>query len=648
MDSHNNSTLGRVPRVFSYMRFSTPEQATGHSERRQDGMAEAYAKKHGFILDTKLRMKDRGKSAYDGSNIRSGALGEFLELVKKGEVLRGDVLLVESVDRISRMQFFEAFSVISGLIQHGIVIHTLLPEMTYDQSCASDGRVYTLVGQVMLANSESHTKSKRLREAWSQKLELAHSHQIRITSVAPAWLDTSSSKDDPAMLPKPHADSARTIRAIFDFTLKGRGKTWICKKLNAGGYWLPPVKRKEQLTEKWRESYISKILGNRAVLGEHQPHRFTVSNGNRVRIPEGPVLLGYYPRIVDAGTFEQVQRILRARKGKGAGGRVSSARNLFPGIAKCAYCGGPMNYKDNGSERGGYKYLVCENGKRRLQCKTHSVRHDELLETVLQNCRRLKPELIIQSASEQAAQCTELQAAIDSAVAKYEANQRHIENLVDQMARTQDRGMRDLIESKVHALRKTGEAFKIETRELRSALERLQVDQQSVSKWQATLDDLIEAIEGDTPEAAGYRMHLQAHLRQLITRIEIFARGWPKATEPGDFAFTKTVAKLQFAPPTSKAMRWMQSVELPMEDELMEPYFEAPKAMRSDAWLKEIKRLQALRATKRGRFFRVYFSTGFAVDLVPVGSVASGSRIEIDEDGKKCWHTVSPVMNVAG
>jgi DNA invertase Pin-like site-specific DNA recombinase len=40
-----------VPRVYSYTRFSTPEQASGDSYRRQLDAAKAWAAKEGLVLD---------------------------------------------------------------------------------------------------------------------------------------------------------------------------------------------------------------------------------------------------------------------------------------------------------------------------------------------------------------------------------------------------------------------------------------------------------------------------------------------------------------------------------------------------------------------------------------------------------------------
>ncbi|MEC8482220.1 MAG: recombinase family protein, partial [Pseudomonadota bacterium] len=89
-------------KAYSYLRFSTPEQMKGDSFRRQTALAQSYASKNNLILDNELTFEDLGVSAYQGRNKAKGNLGLFLEAVQTGLIERDSVLLVESLDRISR------------------------------------------------------------------------------------------------------------------------------------------------------------------------------------------------------------------------------------------------------------------------------------------------------------------------------------------------------------------------------------------------------------------------------------------------------------------------------------------------------------------------------------------------------------------
>src|SRR5690242_14410049 len=88
-----------APSVYSYIRFSTPEQKLGDSLRRQVEAAKGWAARRGLQFDETLR--DEGKSAYRGTHRTKGHLGRFLSRVENGEVPKGSVLVVENTDRLS-------------------------------------------------------------------------------------------------------------------------------------------------------------------------------------------------------------------------------------------------------------------------------------------------------------------------------------------------------------------------------------------------------------------------------------------------------------------------------------------------------------------------------------------------------------------
>src|SRR6266566_7403143 len=109
-----------MAKAYSYIRFSTPEQAAGDSFRRQTALAEAYSASHGLDLDRKLNFRDLGTSAFQGKNLETGQLGAFLEAVRSGLVEKGRFFLVESLDRISRQKARKAIRVLENIVDAGI------------------------------------------------------------------------------------------------------------------------------------------------------------------------------------------------------------------------------------------------------------------------------------------------------------------------------------------------------------------------------------------------------------------------------------------------------------------------------------------------------------------------------------------------
>src|SRR5262245_11437986 len=122
------------PRAYSYLRFSTPEQGHGDSRRRQTLLAERYATKHGLVLDRALRMSDEGGSAYQSKNGRHGALCKFLQSMDGGLVEPGSFLLVESLDRISRANPWDAMPIFQQIINAGVSIVTLQDERVWNRA----------------------------------------------------------------------------------------------------------------------------------------------------------------------------------------------------------------------------------------------------------------------------------------------------------------------------------------------------------------------------------------------------------------------------------------------------------------------------------------------------------------------------------
>ncbi|WPZ35531.1 recombinase family protein [Thalassobaculum sp. OXR-137] len=342
------------PRAYSYVRFSRPEQLRGDSLRRQLDASREYAEKHGLELDDSLR--DLGVSAYRGVHRERGALGAFLDLVEAGKVPRGSILIVESLDRLSRQNVFDALDQFSGLIRAGIEIVTLADHQRYSRESIVKNwsQLLISIGVMARAHEESQMKSDRLGSVWRKKKELAAEGSI-VTSRAPAWLRVVDGKFQPI------PERAAVVRRIFQEAADGVGAYSITARLNREG--VQPFGR----SRGWQQSYVTKILNNPAVTGTYQPH----SKRSGKRVPEGAPVLDYFPAVVDEALFWRARAAARERNvrpGRGAGRRGKNFANLFSGLAKCE-CGGTMIYLDKGnSAKSGGPYLTCDSRQRGLGC----------------------------------------------------------------------------------------------------------------------------------------------------------------------------------------------------------------------------------------------------------------------------------------
>ena len=248
----------------------------------------------------------------------------------------------------------------------------------------TDGRTY-VAGQFELqdmilslvimsrAHEESLTKSMRVGAAWANKR--ANAETKPLTAMCPAWLRLSNDKSRYEVI----KDRAKTIKRIFGDSAAGIGNYSITQRLNKQK--VPHFGK----SDGWHLSYIAKILKNRAVIGEFQPHKLV--NGKRQ--PDGHAILNYFPAVVDDDTFYRVQLGLSQRLNHGAGRKGTSFTNIFSGIAKCAYCRSPMKFENKGKPPKGATFLVCDGAKRGLGCEIARWRYDEFEASFLAFVREL-------------------------------------------------------------------------------------------------------------------------------------------------------------------------------------------------------------------------------------------------------------------
>ncbi|MEM1028340.1 MAG: recombinase family protein, partial [Planctomycetota bacterium] len=309
--------LSSAPKAVSYIRFSSKKQASGASLARQLEATRAYCEREGLRLDETVALRDLGVSAWSGANAETGALARFLELVNGGEVQPGTRLIVESIDRISRQAPINAFEIMLGLLRAGIKIVTLMDQQVYDAAALNDGRAHVLLALMQRAHEESQTKSRRIRDALARKKAAIISDRKPATANCPAWLRLSD--DQAEYLPVP--DKVAVIRRALEMIRDGFGLEMVAKTFNAKK--VPPLSRRSR---RWHQSYISRLVRNRQLIGEYQPHEGT----GKDRRPAGDAILGLYPAVIDKSLFYAAQKAQAKRSTKP--GRTGSRVNLFSGL----------------------------------------------------------------------------------------------------------------------------------------------------------------------------------------------------------------------------------------------------------------------------------------------------------------------------
>src|SRR5262245_33949436 len=256
--------------AYSYIRWSHPDQAQGHTLQRQTDLAVAYCKRKGWTLDENLSLRDLGVSAFRGNNALIGNLGVFLDAIKRGTVKPGSALICESIDRISRQGIDEGYDIIKRILKAGVLLVTLSPEREFDVSATKSLTKGSLEIQLILerAAEESERKSVRVAAAWREKQQRARAGEKQLptrrmgdgrtvlTRKLPAWVEEKDGR--PVLIP----DLAAVVQRIFELATAGYGYHAIIKRLTAdsipafGRHVIRPGRKQSLYSGRWTEPFI--------------------------------------------------------------------------------------------------------------------------------------------------------------------------------------------------------------------------------------------------------------------------------------------------------------------------------------------------------------------------------------------------------
>ncbi|MBD0276195.1 MAG: recombinase family protein [Acetobacteraceae bacterium] len=299
--------------AYSYVRFSTAEQAKGDGLDRQRQAAAGYAERRGLALDTSY--VDSGVSAHRGRHVAIGAFGRFVAAVEEGRVPRGSVLLVEAFDRFSRQETLDALELLNRLLRLGVEIVTLEDGAVYSRATMREGTQLIVAAIKMQSSFEfSQRLGRRVRSAWSRKRGEAATRKL--TKWCPAWLELLPDRSGYVEKDGRFA----TVRLIFQLYADGLGYDGIARELNARN--VPTFENlgKRPTAAGWQTGYVNRILQNRAVIGEYQPCvRPVGDDGLRRPEPVGEPVAGYFPAAIDRTLWDRAAAA-RNRRGDGKGG----------------------------------------------------------------------------------------------------------------------------------------------------------------------------------------------------------------------------------------------------------------------------------------------------------------------------------------
>lgn len=502
-----------MKKVFSYIRFSTPEQAKGDSLRRQLKLARVWCEERNLVLDETLR--DLGVSAYTGSNRTTGALGSFLNLVETGKVPSGSILLVESLDRLSRETVLVAANSLIALVCKGITVVTLTDNREFSSERLNNDWTPLMMSLATMhrAHEESHEKGKRVREAWGKKRDAARAEGRPMTKRCPAWIEIENKKF------KIVPDRAQVVQRIFRMAIDGFGLRTIIKVLNAEGE--PAFKGKNG----WQTSSLRRLLMARTVLGEYQPHVGRHWN----KKPEGDPIKNYYPAIIDEDTFWSAQTAIERRRGRG-GPRGPQIAHLLQGIAKCGECGAAAHILNKGAPPKGGLYFQCSKARRSAGCANTTLWRVEKIENRLLAALPYVDYQAVVHGTQNDEEADRI-ATLEAKLADAERRRKRLIVLVESGD--------DAATQRFTEVAEDVKAFKHQLKGAREAAGKATARRGELKTYQSSIKDLMLVMGVcDDERKRETRIRLAEQIRKLITQVEfdpqegVFARLQPQLTIP--------------------------------------------------------------------------------------------------------------------
>lgn len=340
-------------RVFSYERVSSSKQAQrGSGLDRQADAAAAWCHKHRLKLDDTLRLADHGRSAYKGEHMQ-GALGEFLRLAKAGELGDEPILLVEAIDRLSRLEPLDGLQdVLLALIRAGVRLITLEDGAEYSRSTLRDdaSKLLVLTVKAQAAHEYSQRLSRRIIDSWEREREKLRSGALtRSGTLLPPWCELKDGK--PVF--NPYADVARQVLLM----LRDHGEHTVARLLNQQGV-------RSAGGRAWTRGAITALLRDDRVWGAVTLHSPYSSKKRTARLRERGLqpetIPGLLPPLLSRDEVEGIRAIVRNRAtNTGLRGPNNQMLWVGQGITVCT-CGTTCGTKVRAARHGGrYRYIRC-------------------------------------------------------------------------------------------------------------------------------------------------------------------------------------------------------------------------------------------------------------------------------------------------
>lgn len=387
----------RTVKAYIYSRVSSLQQVDAFGLDRQistvlDFLENAKLPAElGYQLDPsnyEVLESDKGLSGYKGHNFTKGSLGQFKRRVEAGEITEG-CLLIESVDRFSRKQSYDAIDEFTFLIKRNIDIVEVETGQIY--SYKLDHKLSALSTSIERAHQESKRKARISKKSWNRRKEESLATGVALNNNTPDWLSLSQDKKTYEI----DAQKVQTITSIFEWYRDGYGVTEIVNRLNSEGIryngrgW-NTVTVYNKLRDRRLNGYL---IGKYKTIPKKDSESTTdtekrILENIKIKKEANDNAQRIYPVVIDDELFTKIQSMMdRNVSSKKQRSTTTKQRNLFNGLTKCHECGSPMIVQ---SMSNGGQYLRCYRQRTKDEkCNSKMLRYFESEKVLLGHIKNL-------------------------------------------------------------------------------------------------------------------------------------------------------------------------------------------------------------------------------------------------------------------
>lgn len=274
--------------LIPYARVSSGKQIDGLSLSFQNDtcLLDNIAKQYQTTISD-LFYQDAGVSSFKGKNAKDGELSKLLSDIDNGTIKGGDIVVMRSLDRLSRQKLTASEVLYNSIISAGVCIHTTIDNHLYKKDDPMSSILATLA--LKTANEESAKKSHLTNRYASHRIQQAKNGE-KLDSFSydiavgrhPFWLVI----DKPTKTVRPHPDNWNHARHMIDLALDGHGVSVVMRYAHSVGLSLS-------------YSACAKMFNSRAVYGTLE-----ITHNN-----EQHILTNYYPALCTEAEYFQIRAI---------------------------------------------------------------------------------------------------------------------------------------------------------------------------------------------------------------------------------------------------------------------------------------------------------------------------------------------------